>query len=105
LTAKNIDLLVKSAPLHDIGKVGIPDTILLKPDKLDEAEWEIMKMHTLLGFDAIEQAERDTEKPVEFFTFAKIIARHHHEKFRLSRWPGGRRHSDCRTPNGVGRCF
>lgn len=52
-----IETLARSAPLHDIGKVGIPDYILLKPGKLTPEEWEIMKTHTLLGFDAITLAE------------------------------------------------
>jgi response regulator RpfG family c-di-GMP phosphodiesterase len=52
-------MLADSAPLHDIGKVGIPDSILQKPGKLSPEEWEIMKTHSQLGSDAIEQAERD----------------------------------------------
>ncbi len=84
LTARTIELLAKSAPLHDIGKVGIPDYILRKPGKLTPDEWEIMKTHARLGSDAIEQAERDIERPVEFLTLAKEIAHWHHE-----RWDGG----------------
>lgn len=84
LTDHNIQLLAKSAPLHDIGKVGIPDHILLKPGKLSPEEWVIMKTHTKLGSEAIEQAERDAEHPVEFLVLAKEIAHYHHE-----RWGGG----------------
>ena len=57
LTDAQIDILFKSAPLHDIGKVGIPDRILLKPDRFDAEEFEIMKTHTTLGHMAIEDAE------------------------------------------------
>ncbi len=66
LTAQNINLLFKSAPLHDIGKVGIPDRILLKPGRLEPHELEIMKSHTLLGRKAIQMAEDWLGKPVEF---------------------------------------
>jgi putative two-component system response regulator len=82
-----VELLAKSAPLHDIGKVGIPDHILLKPGKLTPAEWVIMQTHAKLGSDAIEQAERDAEKPVEFLTLAKEIAHWHHEKWDGSGYP------------------
>jgi cyclic di-GMP phosphodiesterase len=84
-----IDLLTRSAPLHDIGKVGIPDAILQKPGKLTAAEWEIMKTHARLGAEAIEQAERDAEKPVAFLTLAKEIARCHHEKWNGAGYPDG----------------
>lgn len=84
LTDRNVDLLVRSAPLHDIGKVGIPDTILLKPGKLTPEEWAVMKTHARLGSDAIEHAEQDAERPVAFLTLAKEIAHWHHE-----RWDGG----------------
>ncbi|NTV96256.1 MAG: two-component system response regulator [Thiobacillus sp.] len=84
-----IDLLAKSAPLHDIGKVGIPDHILLKPGKLSGEEWEIMKTHARLGSDAIEQAERDAVKPVAFLAIAKQIAHWHHEKWDGSGYPDG----------------
>jgi len=53
LNDESIDLLYKSAPLHDIGKVGIPDAILLKPGKLTDAEFEIMKTHAAIGADAL----------------------------------------------------
>jgi len=79
-----IELLTRSAPLHDIGKVGIPDHILLKPGKLTPQEMLIMQRHAKLGSDAIELAELDIERPLEFFTLAKEIARWHHE-----RWDGG----------------
>lgn len=89
LTDHNIQVLVKSTPLHDIGKVGIPDHILLKPGKLSPDEWEIMKNHARYGSDAIELAEKDAEKPVEFLNMAKDIARFHHEKWDGSGYPDG----------------
>ncbi|MDQ5904983.1 MAG: Two-component system response regulator [Pseudomonadota bacterium] len=89
LTDKNIELLAKSAPLHDIGKVGIPDHVLLKPDKLTPEEWEMMKTHSAIGATAIERAERDSPRPVEFFTLAKEIAHWHHEKWDGSGYPDG----------------
>ncbi|NTV93828.1 MAG: two-component system response regulator [Thiobacillus sp.] len=89
LDSNHIDQLAKSAPLHDIGKVGIPDHILLKPDKLTPEEWEIMKTHARLGSEAIEQAEHDAVKPVEFLAIAKQIAHWHHEKWDGSGYPDG----------------
>jgi putative two-component system response regulator len=89
LTAQYIEALVKSAPLHDIGKVGIPDTILLKQGKLTPSEWTIMKTHSSLGYQALEQAERDTEQPLEFLSMAKQIALYHHEKWDGSGYPEG----------------
>ena len=89
LNEHTIDLMAKSAILHDIGKVGIPDHILHKPGKLDAAEWEIMQTHAKLGSDAIELAEKDAERPVEFLVLAKEIAHWHHEKWDGSGYPDG----------------
>jgi len=89
MTPSYIDLLAKSAPLHDIGKVGIPDSILLKPGKLTPEEWVIMKTHAKLGSDAIESAERDAERPIDFLAVAKEIAHRHHEKWDGSGYPDG----------------
>jgi putative two-component system response regulator len=89
LSEHNITVLAKSAILHDIGKVGVPDHILLKPGKLTPAEWEIMKTHSVLGAQAIAQAEGDIDEPVEFLAMAKDIARHHHEKWDGSGYPDG----------------
>jgi putative two-component system response regulator len=84
LSDQNVDLLVRSAPLHDIGKVGIPDQILLKPGKLTAGEWAVMKTHSDIGSFAIAQVEADAERSVAFLQCAKLIIRHHHE-----RWDGG----------------
>jgi len=89
LDAKTIHVLTRSAPLHDIGKVGIPDAILLKPGKLTPAEWEIMKTHARLGAMAIESAEQDIDMPVDFLNLAKEIANWHHEKWDGSGYPDG----------------
>lgn len=88
LTEQNIELLYKSAPLHDIGKVGVPDRILLKPGKLDPDEWEIMKLHTVYGRDAILAVEQHLG-PNDFLTFAREIAYSHQEKWDGSGYPQG----------------
>ena len=82
-----IGLLFKSAPLHDIGKVGIPDRILLKPGKLTPEEFEVMKTHTTLGRDAIEHAEQMLGCEVAFLKIAKEIAYSHQEKWDGSGYP------------------
>jgi putative two-component system response regulator len=89
LTDQQIDVLFKYAPLHDIGKVGIPDSILLKPGKLAPAEFEIMKTHAMLGHNAIENAEKRLGTRVEFLACAKEIALNHHEKWDGSGYPSG----------------
>ncbi|TLP73389.1 two-component system response regulator [Pseudomonas nitroreducens] len=82
-------LLFKSAPLHDIGKVGIPDHILLKPGKLTAEEFELMKTHTTLGLDALEKAEERLGMDVPFLRLAKQIAYGHHERWDGSGYPQG----------------
>ena len=89
LSPKYINLLARSAPLHDIGKVGIPDHILNKPGKLNAAEWVVMQTHAKLGSDAIEQAEQDIEQPLDFLSLAKEIAHWHHEKWDGRGYPDG----------------
>lgn len=94
LDEATIDLLFKSAPLHDIGKVGIPDRILLKPGPLDPDEFEIMKTHTTLGFESIVQAEQRLGSLVDFLRYAKEIALSHQEKWDGSGYPEARRGDD-----------
>ena len=89
LSAEHIRMLFKSAPLHDIGKVGIPDHILLKAGKLEPHEFDIMKTHTTLGKKAIEDAERALGVQVEFLRYAKEIAQSHQEKWDGSGYPEG----------------
>jgi len=89
LDDSTIELLYKSAPLHDIGKVGIPDRILLKPGKLTPEEFEIMKMHAKLGRDAIAAAEKMLDTPSSFLRYAREIAHYHQEKWDGSGYPEG----------------
>ena len=89
LDATTIEMYYKSAPLHDIGKVGIPDSILLKPGKLTPEEFEIMKTHTTLGRDAIIAAEKLLDAPSSFLRYAREIAYSHQEKWDGSGYPEG----------------
>ncbi len=86
-----IDLLFKSTPLHDIGKVGVPDAILLKPGNLTDEEFEIMKKHTIYGRDAIIKAEEALESRYEpsFLKMAREMAHTHHERWDGSGYPEG----------------
>ena len=86
---KIIELLYKSAPLHDIGKVGIPDKILLKPGRFEPEEFEVMKQHPALGRSAILNAEYELGLEVPFLKYAKEIAYAHQEKWDGSGYPLG----------------
>lgn len=88
LDRPTVELIYKSAPLHDIGKVGVPDNILLKPGKLTPEEFEEMKKHTIYGRDAIRAAERKMGS-TSFLRFARKIAYSHHEKWDGSGYPEG----------------
>src|SRR5215469_423474 len=94
LTPRQIDAVFKSAPLHDIGKVGVPDRILLKPGRLDPDEYEIMKTHATLGRDALAHAEEQLGTKVEFLSCAKEIAWAHHERWDGMGYPRGLRGQD-----------
>jgi response regulator RpfG family c-di-GMP phosphodiesterase len=90
LSDENIEVLYKVAPLHDIGKVGIPDAILLKPGKLTPDEFEIMKTHTTLGGNAIAYSEESSQlSNNNYLLFAHQIATGHHEKWDGSGYPKG----------------
>jgi putative two-component system response regulator len=89
LDDESIELLYKSAPLHDIGKVGIPDHILLKPGRFEPHEFEVMKHHPRLGYAALVKAEELLGMPVPFLRIAKEIALYHHEKWDGSGYPEG----------------
>ena len=102
LAGEHLGRIVKAAPLHDVGKVGVPDSILLKPGRLMPEEFEIMKSHAMIGADAInkamaqaiaacadaEAAERAV-KAFDFLEVAKEIAAGHHEKWDGSGYPVG----------------
>lgn len=94
LTPESINLLYRSAPLHDIGKVGIPDEVLLKPGRLTSEEFEVMKRHTILGRAVLMSVEDSIDFKCEFLTLAKEIAYSHQEKWDGSGYPEGLRGTD-----------
>ena len=107
ITPEFIDDIYQSSILHDIGKVGIPDAILLKPDKLNDEEFAVIKRHALLGGDAIKAIEHQIEGK-SFLNMGKEIAYKHHEKWDgsgLSRGASKRRYSARGSDCGVGRCL
>lgn len=98
LSPEVIDLLFKSAPLHDLGKVGIPDSILRKPGPLTREEFEIMKTHPILGRDAIAAAEDQVGFEAPFLRLAKEVAFGHQEKWDGSGYPLGASGDDIPIP-------
>jgi len=77
------ELLLQASPMHDVGKIGVPDRILLKPGKLDAAEWETMKRHTTIGAEII------GDHASELMVMAQLVALRHHERWDGSGYPGG----------------
>ncbi len=85
---REVENMLYAAPMHDVGKIGIPDYILLKPGKLDLGEWEIMKKHSVIGAEILRGSD------AEFIQLAETIALTHHEKWDGSGYPKGLRGSD-----------
>jgi len=83
LSESEIENVLYAAPMHDLGKIGIPDLILLKPAKLNPQEWEIMKQHTVIGARILNGSD------AEFIRLGETIALSHHEKWDGSGYPGG----------------
>jgi len=81
LEDKDISVLERASILHDVGKIGVPDTILLKPDKLTEDEWEVMRQHPILGEEICH--------PLRSLSDVCPVIRHHHEKFNGTGYPDG----------------
>src|SRR5207244_10575218 len=88
IDAQYVRLLYGTSPLHDIGKVGIPDTVLLKPGRLSDREFEIMKTHTTIGAQTLDAALKRFPK-TRFLRMARDIAAAHHERFDGSGYPAG----------------
>jgi putative two-component system response regulator len=89
LSGDMVSTLFKCAPLHDIGKVGIPDRILLKPGRFEPEEMAIMQTHPALGYEAIVNAQRSTGGHIDFLVIAEEIVYCHHEKWDGTGYPQG----------------
>jgi len=80
---RQADILLNAAPMHDIGKIGIPDRVLIKPGPLEPDEWELMKTHPSIGAEII------GDHPSELLQMARVVALNHHEKWDGSGYPSG----------------
>lgn len=89
LTPSQIDLIYQTAPLHDIGKVGVPDSILLKTGRLTSEEFDEMKRHTVYGRDTLDAAAKTMSSDEKFLDVAREIAYSHHEKWNGTGYPEG----------------
>lgn len=85
ITETQISEIARASALHDIGKIGIPDSILLKPGKLTEEEFEIMKTHTTIGCDMLKKFKKEEDN--EFYRYCYDICRYHHERWDGNGYP------------------
>ena len=83
-----VEAILYASPMHDVGKIGIPDHVLMKPGKLEPDEWEIMQQHTVIGAKILENSDTD------FMKLSEIIALTHHEKWDGSGYPKGLQGAD-----------
>jgi len=97
ITRSFIDTIARAAALHDIGKVGIPDRVLLKADKLTEAEFEVMKTHTVIGADLLENL-MSAHGSYTMIKMGAEIARAHHERWDGTGYPLGLRGDQIPLP-------
>jgi PAS domain S-box-containing protein len=88
IDADYVEAITVASPLHDIGKVGIPDSILLKPGKLDPEEWAVMQQHTLIGAEVLSSTGHSLPGKT-WLEMARTIARQHHERFDGTGYPAG----------------
>lgn len=88
MSEQDCEMILYASPMHDVGKIGIPDSILLKPGKLEGKEWEIMKSHAEIGGAILGESESSLVRS------AKTIALSHHEKWDGSGYPGGLKKED-----------
>jgi putative two-component system response regulator len=89
LNATTVEQIAQASSLHDIGKIAIPDNILLKPNRLTPDETAIMKTHTTRGYAILEQVRRDLGQDNPLLIFSSQITRHHHEKWDGNGYPDG----------------
>ena len=97
ITDWDVEMLIPSAQLHDVGKIAVSDQILKKPGRYEPAEFDEMKKHTTYGLDVIARIERNTKEP-EFFRHAKVFIGTHHEKWDGSGYPNGLRGEEIPLP-------
>jgi putative two-component system response regulator len=88
LTSTDLDMMVRAAPFHDIGKIAVSDRVLLKPDRLDDEEFTIMKQHTVIGEEIIKNMLTRTPTQ-QYLHYARMIAASHHERFDGKGYPRG----------------
>jgi putative two-component system response regulator len=90
-----VENILYAAPMHDVGKIGIPDHILLKPAKLNPDEWEIMKQHAIIGAQILDGSD------VEVIKLGEVVARTHHEKWNGSGYPVGLKGEEIPLPGRI----
>lgn len=92
LSGEECDIVERSAPMHDIGKIGISDTILMKPARLDPSEFELLKTHTTIGYEILKGS------PSKYLQMGSLIALAHHERYDGQGYPAGLREHEIPLP-------